>query len=159
MRVRISIAFIVKCPVRDHSLVHEIFHYVLPYTFDLLFPVHLNGKCDFHLTSHLCIGTFFHSLDTVPKDLSITVFFRCIFRKQDLRHDDSAFSCKVMYESCLFIVQLFAAAICGSGDSRFAAGAADHFDTAVINGHLLSPPSGPSPEVKRLVRPVQNWSQ
>ena len=136
MCMRVSIAFVVQCPVRNHSFRDKVFPDIGTDTFNLLWSRHFHRESDLHFPGQLCVASFLCFLYFVPKSLTVLVNYRRMFRKQDLTHDNPALCRKVMLNSGFVIQQLLSGSICGGGHRRAAGRTADNLYRTVVNCHF-----------------------
>ncbi len=130
--MRISVSLVMKCPVSDHALGNKSVPDITPDTFDLILSCHFRWKSDFDLTCELCIRSLFDLLDFIPKNLTVRKPLRCIFRKKDLAHNDSAFTGKVVCHASLAVIQFLAGSVCSRSHSGSATRAADDLYRAMV---------------------------
>ena len=113
MSMRIAVSFVMKSPIGNHSFRYKVLLYIVPCAFDLLVSVHLSRECYFDLSGQLCVGTCFCFLHFVPQRLPVLILRWCMFRKQDLTHDNTALCGEVMNDSGFVVHQLLSGPICG----------------------------------------------
>ena len=130
--MRIPVPLVMKCPVSDHALGNKVVPDITPDTFDLILSCHFRWKSDFDLTCELCIRSLFDLLDFIPQNLTVRKPLRCIFRKKDLTHNDSALTGKVVRHAGLAVVQLLAGSVCGGSHSGSSTRTTDDLYRAMI---------------------------
>lgn len=111
MCMRIAVALIVQRPISNHAPGNKVFHDIASGTIDLLLSGQFRRESNFDFTRKLCVGALFLLLHLIPETGTVAKMLWRVFRQQDLIHDNAAFVCKVMNESCFLVPELFTGTI------------------------------------------------
>lgn len=128
MSMGVPVPLVMERPIGAHPPVNEVRLYIVLDDFQLRFAGQIFRKSDLDLPGELGVAPLFHLLDFVPENFPVLIFFRGVFGQHHLAVDDTAFLGIVMYETGLFIFQFLATSVCGAGDRRPAASAANDFN-------------------------------
>ena len=133
---------IVAVGVMDGSIgAHSIGHKLLPdkrlQQLDLLLPAQLNGQGHDELTGKSAVLGRLNFLHGVPELFTISPFLWGIFRQKHLLPDKPLFSCVVMLNPVVIVIQTGTAQISGSSHGGASCASADHLRFQMINRHIL----------------------
>ena len=136
MCMRIAVALIVQRPISDHAPRDKVFHDIASGTIDLLLSGQFRREGYLDFTGKLRIGALFLLLNLVPEAGAIAQMLWRVFRQQDFIHDDAAFVCKVMDESCFLVPELFTGTIRCRSNSGTPARTRYDLNGTMVNGHI-----------------------
>ena len=159
MCMRITVAFVVQCPVCDHAFAYEVVLNETPDTFDLFFATHLGRQGNFDLTGELGVRSFLDLLHFVPQNFAVLITLRSIGRKHDLAKDNAALAGEVVRNAGLVVIQLLAGSVSGRSYGGSATRTTDDFYRAMIYCHLPFLLSLRDKTLPARLHPSETWSR
>jgi len=119
-------------PVRNKLLPDKVLQQL-----DLLFPTQLYGQRHDELTGKPAVFCCLYFLHGVPELFSVLPFLWGVFRQKYLLPDKSLFSCVVMLNPIVIVIQAGTAQISGSSHGGAACATADHLRFQMVNRHIF----------------------
>lgn len=157
--MRITVAFVVQCPVCDHAIAYEVVLNETPDTFDLFYTAHLGRQGNFDLTGELSIRSFLDLLHFVPENFTVRITLRSIGRKHDLAKDNAAFAGEVVRYAGLVVIQLLTGSVSGRSNGGSATRTTDDFYRAMVYCHLPHLLSLRDKTLSARLHPSETWSR